>query len=147
MFIKTRKKANVSEFIPKNPGKYVGRYPILVRSSWERMFAQWLDLTESIVKWSSESIQILYFDPVLQKRRRYYPDFFFATKDGNKYITEIKPKKDIVFSKKGKVDAVKKFMREKVCITNQAKFKAAEDYCRKAGFKFKILTETELFNK
>lgn len=78
MFIKTRQNKNTSEFVPKNPRKYIGRYPILARSSWERMFAQWLDLQESIIKWSSESIQIRYFDPVQQKIRRYYPDFFFG---------------------------------------------------------------------
>jgi len=111
------------------------------------MFAQWLDLTESIIKWSSESIQINYYDPVQGKVRRYYPDFFFEVRDGKRFIIEVKPKRDMVLAKKGKINKAQKMMREQVYLTNQAKFRAAEDYCKKAGFEFKILTEKELFNK
>jgi hypothetical protein len=147
MFIKTRVNDNTSEFRPTNPQKYIGRFPILIRSSWERMFAQWLDLTPSVIKWSSESIQIPYYDPVQRKKRRYYPDFYFEVQGGKRYIIEVKPKRDIILSKKGRLNKAQKMMREQVYTTNQAKFRAAEDYCKKAGVEFKILTEKELFNK
>jgi len=148
MFIKTRKKANVSEFIPKNPGKYVGRYPILVRSSWERLFMQWLDVNEGVKEWSSENIQIHYHDPVQMKTRRYYPDFFMKNQDNTRFLIEIKPSRDtFVPKKRGNMTLHQKVIREQVYLTNQAKFRAAEDYCRKAGMEFCILTEKELFGK
>jgi len=73
--IKRVKGKNVSKYSPVNIKKYKGQVPIIVRSSWERMFCQWADMNPNIIEWSSESITIKYFDPVQKKLRRYYPDF------------------------------------------------------------------------
>ena len=143
---------NVSEFIPKNPKKYCGSYPCLVRSSWERMYCQFCDMTPSIVEWSSENIHIKYYDPVQQRTRRYYPDFYQRVLDQNgkykEYIVEIKPARETKPPRKtGKKSNKTLRFQQATYITNQAKFEAAEGYCKKIGMEFKIITERELFNK
>lgn len=150
--MKQKKGKNVSQFIPKNSKKYKGSYPCLIRSSWERMYAQFLDMTPSIVEWSSENIHIKYYDPVQQRTRRYYPDFYqrVLDQDGKykEYIVEIKPAKETKPPRKtGKKS--NKTLRHQYATwqTNQAKFEAAGEYCDKIGMKFKIITENELFNK
>jgi hypothetical protein len=153
MFIKNRKhKSNKGEFIPKRPDKYIGRYPIIVRSSWERSFCQWLDANNNIKKWNSEGINIRYFDKFQQKYRRYYPDFYIEIlgKDDKilKYLIEIKPYKETKPPIKSKRKSNKTIMtEEKTYAINQAKFEAAKKYCKKMGYIWKILTEKELFGK
>ena len=141
-----------SQFIPKNAVKYTGSYPINIKSSWERSFAQWLDLNESVISWSSENISIKYFDPVLNKVRRYYPDFFFKTidKDNNlkSYLVEVKPNKETKPPTKSGRKSVKTIVhQENTYYTNMAKFDAASLFCKKMGYQFKLITEKELFRK
>jgi len=38
-------------------------------------------------------------------------------------------------------------MQESTYLTNQAKFKAARQYCDKLGYNFRIITEKQLFGK
>jgi hypothetical protein len=150
MFIK-KHKHNQGQFIPKFPKKYVGSYPIVVRSHWERLMCQWLDCNDGVVEWSSESITIQYYDPVQKKKRRYYPDFFarMKTQKGiSEYVIEVKPHKETKPpSKKGKKSAKTKLYQEATYLTNIAKFKAAELWCNKMGYKFKVLTEKQMFRK
>jgi len=144
------KKSKHGQFIPKFPEKYVGRYPILPRSSWEYSFMQWLDMNSSIIEWSSESVTIQYYDPVYKKRRRYYPDFYMLVNKGNKeqqFIVEIKPHKEIVPPRRGRKSTSTRIYEQKTYETNTAKWNAAEVWCRKMGMRFMILTEKELFNK
>ena len=150
--MKQKHAGNISQFIPKNPKKYKGSYPCICRSSWERMYCQFLDMTPTIVKWSSENIFIKYWDPVQQRTRRYYPDFYqqVLDKDGKykEYIVEIKPAKETKPPRKtGKKSKTTLRHQQATYITNQAKFEAAHGYCKKIGMEFKIITEKELFNK
>jgi len=152
MIKKWKSGKNVSQFIPKNSKKYCGSYPILARSSWERMYMQWLDMTPSIIEWSSENVHIRYYDPIQQRTRRYYPDFYqrVLEKDGiyKEYIVEIKPAKETKPPRKtGKKSNKTLRHQQATYLTNQAKFEAAEEYCDKIGMKFRIITEKELFNK
>lgn len=138
------------QFIPKNPKKYTGRWPIIPRSEWERIFMQWLDMNPSIIEWKSESNYVNYYDPVRDKYRRYYPDFFVLVHDREggtiKYLIEIKPHKETVPPRYGKKDSQKtKVHKQATYLTNKAKFKAAKEYCKKMGYNFKILTEKQLF--
>jgi len=64
------------QYVPKNPTKYIGKYPISIKSTWEKKFCRWLDANPSVIKWSSENIYIQYYDPIQKKNRRYYPDFY-----------------------------------------------------------------------
>jgi hypothetical protein len=150
-FVKAKKNSNCSEYIPKNPEKYKGRYPIIIRSSWERMFCQWIDVNMNVISWASETHTVPYYDPVQMKYRRYYPDFWMKvkTKDGfEEYLIEVKPKKETEPPKSvGNKSKKTKLHQEATWLTNKAKFEAAEKYCKKMGYIFKLITEKELFNK
>ncbi len=76
----------------KNPHKYVGKRPIVFRSTWESKFARHrLDLNEEVVQWSSESIIIPYIHPIKKTKWRYFMDFWFRRNDGQEFLIEIKP--------------------------------------------------------
>ncbi len=151
--IKARQKGKkLEKFVPFNVGKYKGKYPIIIRSSWERMMCQWLDSNTDVTEWSSESHIIYYYDPVQMKNRRYYPDFFAKILNKNRqsvrYIIEVKPHKETIAPRVTKKQSTKtKLHNESTYLTNQAKFEAAGEYCKKMGYQFKILTEKEIFGK
>ena len=90
-----------SIFTPTFPQKYEGQYPIIAKSSWERSFMQWCDMNNDILRWSSETIVIPYFDTLKNKNRRYYPDFMIEVinKDNKKtiWVVEIKPYKETLY--------------------------------------------------
>jgi hypothetical protein len=44
------------------PEKYIGNSPIIYRSGLELKFMRWCDKTDTILKWSSESIPIDYYE-------------------------------------------------------------------------------------
>ena len=141
------------QYIPRNPKKYVGRYPLVTRSSWERSFMQWLDVNPNVIEWSSESIYIAYFDPVQKKRRRYFPDFYMLLKDNNgniqQYIIEIKPFKETHPPCNRNSNKSRKTLlyEQKTWATNEAKWNAAIQWCSKMNMVFRIMTEKELFGK
>ena len=138
--------------MPRFASKYVGRYPIVVRSSWERMMCQWLDSNPDVQKWSSEGHIIHYYDPIQQKRRRYFPDFFAVilnkSREPVKYIIEVKPNKETKPPVKTRGQSKKtQLYQEATWLTNQAKFDAAQQYCKKLGYRFKLLTEKQMFGR
>jgi len=140
------------QFIPHDPKKYVGRYPIIARSSWERVFFQWCDANPSIVEWSSESVIIPYFDPIKQKRRRYFPDVYMLVKGKDnklqQFIIEIKPFKECrPPTNRGRKTKKTLLYENSTWATNNAKWIAATKWCKKMGMVFKIVTEKELFGK
>jgi hypothetical protein len=138
-----------SKYLPEYPKKYQGDpNNIICRSSWERKFCRWCDLNENIIEWGSEEIRIKYYDPVKKKVRNYFPDFIIKVKDQSgkikKYIIEIKPKKQTV-PPKPKARTTKSHINEiYTYATNQAKWKAAEEFCKDHMIEFKIITEEEL---
>lgn len=113
---------------------------------------QWLDSNPDVVEWSSEGHIIYYYDPVQMKKRRYYPDFFAKILNKNrepiKYIIEVKPHKETIPPRVTKKQSKKtKLYNESTYLRNQAKFKAATEYCKKMGYHFSILTEKQLFGR
>jgi hypothetical protein len=138
-------------FTPKFPEKYKGNYPIVSRSTWEMQFMKWCDNNPLVVEWSSESVKIPYFDPTKQRRRNYYPDFMIKVIDKKdnivSYIIEIKPHKETVPPKKGRKSRKTMLHEHLTYQINQAKWKAAQDYCKKLGWKFKTFTERHLFGR
>lgn len=129
-----------------NTEKYCGTYPIICRSGWEFRMCQWLDYNLKVVEWSSENHRIPYYDPVHNRNRIYYPDFYVCYQNGEKYIVEVKPTKDCRLPKsRGKKSDRTMQIREQTYYINQAKFKAAREYCKKLGMKFVIITEKDLF--
>lgn len=140
-----KRKKNERQYVPVNPEKYVGNYPIITRSTWEYKFCEWLDFNKTVKEWSSESHAIGYIDPMDGRHRRYYPDFY-AKICNAKYIIEIKPSIHTRIVKNRKNKSRKTLLeREKIYIINQAKFKAAEIYAKKIGMKFIVITEKQLF--
>lgn len=130
---------------PQHPEKYKGNpTQIIFRSSYELKFMRRLDIDPRVTEWSSEEFYIPYFDPAAGYNRRYFPDFK-ATANGNTIVFEIKPYKQTLPPETKKRKARKTLIKETATfITNQAKWKAAREYCAKRGWDFKILTEREL---
>ncbi len=151
MTLKNNKlRKNEQQFVPRNVEKYVGQYPIVCRSTWEYRYCQWLDANPAVLEWSSEGHCIKYLDPFNKSRtRRYYPDYYVLmyTRQGQKrFIVEVKPEKDLKPPKKKKNwSKSTKSIREQTYIINKAKFAAAQEYCKKMGYEFKVITEKNLF--
>ena len=138
------------KYQPINPKKYRGDPTnIIYRSLWERKFMVYCDSNENILEWGSEEIALPYRSPIDNKIHRYFPDFYIKVKESNgsikKYIIEIKPKKQTVEpipqkrKTKGYIYEVYEYAK------NQAKWKAAEEWCADKGYEFKVLTEDDLF--
>ena len=138
-----------SKYKPSNPQKYKGDYNnIICRSTWERKFCRWCDLNESIISWGSEEFFIPYISPVDNRVHRYFPDFIIKLKEQSgkvkTYVIEVKPKKQTVPPVK-KTRVTKSFIHEtKTYAVNQAKWKAAKEWCDDRLLEFKIITEDEL---
>ena len=136
-------------FTPKNPQKYVGdANNIIYRSSWECKVMSWLDRNDSIVSWASEELIIPYISPVDGRKHRYFPDFLvkFKTRDGllKTMILEVKPKKQTQRPEQRK-RVTKQYINEVTTWgVNQAKWKAATEFCLDRGWEFKLLTEEHL---
>ena len=138
-----------SKYTPIYPSKYQGNTKhIICRSSWERKFCQWCDKNSSIIYWASEEISIPYVSPKDNRVRRYYPDFLIKVQEKNNivktYVVEVKPKKQTLPPKPRK-RVTKSYLYE--CTTyavNQAKWKAANEFCKDNRIEFKIVTEDEL---
>lgn len=137
------------KYTPKNPQKYRGDPSnIVYRSTWECRVMNWLDNAESVLEWGSEEFSISYMSPVDGKPHRYFPDFYVKSKksDGTVevQILEIKPHKQTVEPQK-KSRVTKQYINEVVTYgVNQAKWKAANEFCLDRGWKFKVLTEYDL---
>tara|TARA_Y100000401_G_scaffold72991_1_gene59004 strand:+ start:95 stop:535 length:441 start_codon:yes stop_codon:yes gene_type:complete len=140
------------KFKPKNYKKYRGDpTKIYYRSLWERRFMVYCDNNSKIIEWGSEEIIIPYKSPLDKKTHRYFPDFYvkYINKDKQvvREIIEVKPKKHLSPPKEPK-RKTKRYLNEVATyIKNQAKFKAAEEYCKDRRYGFRILTEEQLLPK
>ncbi len=141
--------SNKSRYKPTNPKKYKGNpNNIICRSSWERKFCHWCDLKENILEWGSEELWIPYKSPVDNRVHKYFPDFIIKVKESDgeikTYIIEVKPQKQTKPPIKKK-RITKSYLYEcKTYAVNQAKWKAAKEFCDDRLIEFKIVTEKEL---
>ncbi len=139
------------KFKPANYKKYKGDPTNIVYSSlWELKFMTWCDKNESILEWKSEEFWIPYLSPLDGKVHRYFPDFYIKVKtnEGNikKYVVEVKPQKQVNGPKPQKAKSKRYITEVTEYAKNQAKWKAAEEYCKDRLMEFKIITEKDLFN-
>jgi hypothetical protein len=108
----------------------------------------WCDKNDNVLEWGSEEIIIPYISPVDRKVHRYFPDFYVRarTRDGRiqKYIIEVKPKSQCSEPKRQKKVTRKYLTEVTTYAVNQAKWKAAREYCADRRMEFLILTEVEL---
>jgi hypothetical protein len=140
------------KFIPKNINKYLGDpNNIYYRSSWELRVMMHLDINPNVIEWSNEEIIIPYLSPADNRYHRYFPDFFVRIKNGKGLtegmILEVKPNSQ---TKPPKIQAkpTKRYIREVVTYgINEAKWKAATEYCKDRGWQFKVVTEHDIFGK
>ena len=138
-----------SKYKPSYPSKYKGDPTnIICRSSWERKFCRYCDLNENILEWGSEEFWIPYLSPVDNRVHRYFPDFIMKVKESTgkvkTYVVEVKPKKQTKPPVK-KSRVTKSYLYEyKTYAVNQAKWKAATEFCEDRLIEFKIITEEEL---
>jgi hypothetical protein len=143
-----------SKYTPVNREKYIGSKDPVCRSSWERKACIYLDTNENILEWGSECLIIQYYNPIDGKNHKYYPDFYCRVKkrDGTfaEYIIEIKPIAQSVapkIPKKKTAKALENYRAaQQVVMKNKFKWEAAETYCNKHGYEFKVITENELFS-
>lgn len=136
-------------FKPSYPEKYIGDYRnIIYRSLWELKFMNYCDRNENIIKWSSEEIWIPYLSPLDKRVHRYFPDFYIKYKNSDGLIKEslieIKPKRQVQGPKVGKRVTKKQLVEINEFAKNQAKWKAAEEFCADRRWTFQVLTEDNL---
>jgi len=135
-------------FKPINYAKYEGDPTnIVYRSSWELIVLKWMDVSSTVVKYSSEEIIIPYISNVDGKSHRYFPDMkaTFKQKDGSlkTFLIEIKPYTQTIPPKNNKN---KRILMEQLATyeVNQNKWEAARKYCKDRGYEFMIITEYEI---
>ena len=140
------------KFSPKHNSKYKGDPTnIIYRSLWELKLMSYLDVHPDIDKWSSEEFCIPYKSPIDGKYHRYFPDFWVRKKNGQCIVIEVKPLKqtkppDLRNKNKTKTGRVsRRYVNEvKTWGINEAKWKAAQNFCDDRQWEFKIMTEKEL---
>jgi hypothetical protein len=136
-------------FNPKNPKKYKGdSRNIVYRSRWELKLMCYLDEHKEVISWGSEEIIIPYRSPLDGKVHRYFPDFIVTkiNKQGlhETSIIEVKPAKQTKPPER-KSSVTKRYITEvKTWGVNEAKWKAANEFCKDKGWSFHIFTEKEL---
>ena len=137
------------KYQPTNPQKYRGDYNnIIYRSLWERKFMKYCDGSDKILEWGSEILALPYRSPIDNRIHKYFPDFYIKVKESTgeikKYIIEIKPEKQTV-EPKPRARTTKSYLYEVYTYaTNQAKWRAAEEFCKDNMIGFRILTENDL---
>jgi hypothetical protein len=140
------------KFKPENPDKYKGDASnIVYRSGWEKRVMDWCDTNRNVIEWSSEEIVIPYRSPVDNRVHRYFTDFYVVVLDakGNRQtmILEVKPKAQTQEPTPPK-RKTKRYINEVFTWgVNQAKWRAAEEFCKDRGWQFRLITETDLFKK
>ena len=137
------------KYYPSFPRKYKGDPTnIIYRSLWERKFMVYCDKNAKILEWGSEEIALPYISPHDSRVHRYFPDFYIKVQENTgkikRYLIELKPQKQTTKPKKPKRQT-KGYIREAFeYARNQAKWKAAREYCADRMWEFKVITEKEL---
>lgn len=137
----------------RNRHKYMGDPDnVIIRSSWEARAFEFFDNNINVIRWGSEEIEIPYMKPQpdgMIRPARYYPDIYveYVNKEGTliKELFEVKPEK---FTKQSRArNSHTKHFENYQYIVNMAKFHAAEEWCKRNGYKFTILSEKSIFRK
>jgi len=143
-----RNKYKQGIFTPTNSKKYKGTLPVIYRSSLELKVFRWLDHNKNILEWGSESIVIPYISPVDSRAHRYFVDLNLTLLNNGiheKYLVEIKPHSQTLpptISAKKKPSTM--LYEAATYSINQAKWMAAQAWCKKNSYKFLIFTEKHI---
>ena len=137
------------KFSPKNTNKYLGDpTSVWYRSLWERRVMVRLDDDPNVIEWSNEEIIIPYLSPIDGRWHRYFPDFFVRVKNRHgvqeAMILEVRPLKQAV-PPQVKKRITRQYIQEVATYgINEAKWKAATEYCKDRNWSFKVITEKDL---
>lgn len=127
----------------ENPKKYVGNKRPIYRSSWEYGFMRYLDTHPDVIAWASEPIRIPYYNHFKKTHTVYVPDFLVRYVNGSGQmrteLIEIKPMSQTLMEKARGIQN-----KMKVAL-NKMKWAAAQNWCKKNGCTFVILTEEQLY--
>ena len=135
------------KFKPTHPEKYIGdANNIIFRQGWELKVLKWADNNPQVLKYAQEELIIPYISPVDSKQHRYFVDFLIMVKtrtgEIKKYAVEVKPEAQTMPPKtRNKKRLITETMTYAV---NQAKWKAADEFCKKKDISFIVLTEKHL---
>ena len=134
-------------FKPDNISKYIGSDIPIYRSGIELKFFKFCDSNPNVIRWSSETISVPYFDLVKNKMRKYYVDNFVEIREGKivkKYLVEIKDSRETKqpnpSSKKKKTTLI---YEQCQWVTNTCKWKSAIKFCEKHNIEFLLLAYSE----
>lgn len=137
-----------SYFEPKKLFKYLGSFPIICRSSWERKFAIFCDSNDSVIKWSSEPIEIKYYNILDKKFHKYYPDYFVQIEKSGQlvnYMVEVKPSSQLQKPEPPKKITEKAVISYKKAyetyVMNLCKLDALKKYAEQRSWKVLVITE------
>jgi len=132
--------------------KYIGAYPIICRSSWERKSCIYFDKNPDIVKWASEPFAVKYYNILDKKYHTYFPDFYIKVKKGNtyiEYVVEVKPKSHLTKPKKPKNKNRKALLNYRralnTYVTNLCKIDALKKFAKSRNYKVLLITEKSWF--
>lgn len=130
-------------YVIQNPQRYVGSKPPIYRSSWEYSFMKYLDSHPDVIAWASEPIRIPYYNVFKKTHTVYVPDFLVRYRNSEGVLRteliEIKPMSQSVMEKARGIQN-----KMKVAL-NKMKWAAAQNWCKKHGCVFVILTEEQLY--
>ena len=135
-------------FVPTRPQKCINimEMPeptaIVFRSGWEQTFFEKCDETDSVVRWGSEIVKILYKNPIKNRMSFYVPDVYIEYLDKNKrmrkMLIEIKPMNQSKLK-----ECSNGYDRLQFAI-NTMKWAACIDFCKKRNIEFKVMGANEL---
>ena len=132
-------------FKPKNPDKYKGDVKqIFYRSFLELKMMLALDKNDDVEWWSSEETVVPYVSPKDNQVHRYFCDFQVKKKNEPIRMIEVKHSNQCKAPKKGRKRQAT-YLEELIeWGVNNAKWEAADAYCKQKGWKFQVLTESDL---
>ena len=107
----------------------------------------WLDHNKSILEWSSEELAIPYISPKDGKVHRYFVDFVVKMNTATgieTHLMEVKPLAQCAPPKRPKRVTAGFQARQLTYAVNEAKWEMAEQYAKKRGWKFTLLTEKDI---
>ncbi len=137
-------KYHQGQYVPTNKDKYVGKYPIYWRSSWELKVMELFDKNPNVVSWASESLRIPYTNPFTNKYTVYVPDFVVEYVDAagirRLEIIEVKPAKEAF------LEQAKSQKSKAALALNSYKWAAAQAFAKANGMTFRVMTEDNIYN-
>jgi len=139
---------------PRNKAKCINTQSgkkVEYRSQLEFEYMYKLDYSNRITKWGSEVVWIPYYNPIKKRVCQYWTDLVVHSKEHGVLIVEIKPEKEITAILENKIPKRTGRKKEstlmyelKMFAINQAKWRAAKEYCDTKGWKFVLVSEKNI---